>query len=226
MAGRAIIYSDGYSHPFAETSPILADLARGHGWSAAIEPSLDGVFARLEGDDLLIVNALRWSMTQHEKYAPDRDQWAVALPDAQMRRLDDHVRMGGSLLVMHTGTICWDNQPGWTAIMGGGWRWGVSHHPPLGPVRVELTAAGRARSDGPSRFEIVDEAYHELSPAADCEILATADAGEGAQPVAWLRRHGAGRVGVDALGHDGRSLRDPGHAALIGAMLSWLGEAG
>ena len=86
MAGRAIIYSDGYSHPFAETSPILADLARGHGWSAAIEPSLDGVFARLEGDDLLVVNALRWSMTQHEKYAPDRDQWAVALPDAQMRR--------------------------------------------------------------------------------------------------------------------------------------------
>ncbi|MBO9377047.1 hypothetical protein GG804_09725 [Sphingomonas histidinilytica] len=226
MAGRAIIYSDGYGHPFAETSPILADLGRSSGWNVTIEPSLDAVLARLAGDDLLIVNALRWSMTQHEKYAPDRAQWAVMLPDAQMQRLDDHVRLGGRLLVIHTGTICWDNQPGWPAIMGGGWQWGVSYHPPLGAVRVELTEAGRARSDGPSRFEIVDEAYHQLSPTADCEILAMADAGEGAQPVAWLRHHGRGRVGVDALGHDGRSLRDPGHAALIGAMLSWLGEEG
>nr|WP_053000079.1 ThuA domain-containing protein [Sphingomonas sp. Y57] len=222
--GQAIIYSDGYSHPFAETSPLLADLARGRGWSVAIEASLDAVLERLNVRDLLIVNALRWSMTQHEKYAADRPQWAVALPDAQMRRLDDHVRLGGTLLVMHTGTICWDNQPGWAAIMGGGWRWGVSHHPPLGTVRVALTGAGRAMSNGPAQFDIVDEAYHHLSPAADCEILATADAGEGPQPVAWIRRHGTGRVGVDALGHDGRSLRDPGHGALIGSMLGWLGE--
>ncbi|MFD2498630.1 hypothetical protein ACFSTI_06915 [Rhizorhabdus histidinilytica] len=120
MTGRAIIYSDGYGHPFAETSPILADLGRSSGWNVTIEPSLDAVLARLAGDDLLIVNALRWSMTQHEKYAPDRAQWAVMLPDAQMQRLDDHVRLGGRLLVMHTGTICWDNQPGWPAIMGAG----------------------------------------------------------------------------------------------------------
>lgn len=224
MAGTALIYSDGFGHPFAETSAILADMLRAQGWSAQVEGSIEVVLDRLEQIDLLVVNALRWSMTQHEKYAPHRDQWAFRLSSAQADRLDHFVRHGGRLLVMHTGTICWDSQPAWIRIMGGGWRWGISHHPPLGETSVRLTEAGRARSNGPSDFELIDEAYHHLSPSADCEILATAEGEEGPQPIAWIRRHGAGRVAVDALGHDGRSLRSPGHAVLIGAMLAWLGD--
>lgn len=220
---RAIVYSDGYNHPFADSGAALCDLARAGGWPVVPEDSIGAALANLTPSDLLIVNALRWSMTQHEKYAPDRDAWAFALPDRDMRRIEDHVASGGALLAMHTATICWDNQPGWPRLLGGGWQWGVSHHPPLGPIRVTLAAEGRERSAGPVDFDLIDEAYHHLSPASDCAILAEVDAGEGPQPVAWLRRHGAGRIGVDALGHDGRSLRAEGHAALIAAMLDWLG---
>lgn len=220
---RAIVYSDGYNHPFAESGAALCDLARDVGLAVTPVNSIGGALAELGPADLLIVNALRWSMTQNEKYAPDRAQWAFALPDEDMRRIENHVAAGGALLAMHTATICWDNQPGWPQLLGGGWQWGVSHHPPIGPIRVTLTAEGRDLSAGPVDFEIVDEAYHHLSPAPDCIILAEVDTGEGPQPVAWLRRHGAGRIGVDALGHDGRSLRAEGHAALVAAMLDWLG---
>lgn len=220
---RAIVYSDGYNHPFAESGAALCALACAAGWTVIAKDSIGSGLAELTPADLLIVNALRWSMTQHEKYAPDRDAWAFALPDGDMRRIEDHVASGGALLAVHTAVICWDNQPGWPKLLGGGWQWGVSHHPPLGPIRVTLTAEGRKRTAGAAEFEIADEAYHHLSPAADCTVLAEVDAGQGPQPVAWLRTVGSGRVGVDALGHDGASLRNQGHAALIAAMLDWLG---
>lgn len=222
MAGAAIIYSDGFGHPFAETSAALADVLRGHGWMPSIENDFDTALAGLDGAGLLIVNALRWSMTQHEKYAPHRDQWGFVPTAAQMERIDGFVKAGGGLLVYHTATICWDEHPVWRAVMGGGWTWGVSHHPPFGDVEVELTSEGRALSAGPARFSLLDEVYHHLDPAPDCRLLATAGSAEGPQPVAWLRRHGAGRVAVDALGHDRRSLDAPGHKALLDAMIAWL----
>jgi type 1 glutamine amidotransferase len=220
---RAIIYSGGFGHPFAETTPLIAALAEARGWVTETVGTIDEAAARLSPDvGLLIVNALSWTMTQHEKYAPFRDEWAYTLPDEHLAGMRDFVAAGGALLVMHTGTICWDNQPGWLDLMGGGWDWSRSHHPPLGEIAVALTEDGKGYSDGPDRFDLVDEAYHRLDPAPDCTVLAQADAGHGPVPVAWTRQVGQGRVAVDALGHDARSLTAPGHQALLGAMFDWL----
>ncbi|HEX8400794.1 MAG TPA: ThuA domain-containing protein [Allosphingosinicella sp.] len=220
----AILYSGGVGHPFAETTPVLAGYAQEGGWKTRIETRLEAMLVGLQTADLLIVNALYWSMTQDEKYAPLRDRWGVRLGDDQFARLDGFVAGGGRLLVIHTGTICWDTQPGWREIMGGGWEWGRSHHPPYGPVHVTLTEAGREISGGAPAFDLVDEAYHALSPAPDCTILATCDLGQGEQPLAWLRAYGQGQVAVDALGHDVASLTQPGHRALVRGQLDWLAD--
>jgi uncharacterized protein len=220
----ALIFSGGVGHPFGETSPVLAEYLEEAGWDARIETALADVIAGLPAADLLVVNALYWSMTQDEKYAPLRERWATYLGDEEIHAIDRFVRGGGALLVMHTGTICWDTQPLWREIMGGGWQWGRSHHPPYGPIRVKLTAAGERISDGEAEFELVDEAYHQLLPSPDCVVLAECDLGEGRQPVAWLREYGSGRVAVDALGHDVPSLTQPDHRALIAAQLNWLGN--
>lgn len=223
-AAAAILFSGGFAHPFEETSPILNEMMAEAGWCSRIENDLDQALESLPGAGLLAVNALYWSMTQHEKYAPHRAQWAFRLGDRQMDRLEAFVLGGGRLFVLHTGTICWDTQPRWHALMGGGWQWGVSGHPPLGAFEVALTDTGAALSDGPAHFTVEDEAYHRLAPEPDCRILATADLGEGPQPLAWLRNAGKGKVAVDALGHDGASLREPGHNGLIRAQLRWLAE--
>ncbi|BBE35651.1 ThuA domain-containing protein [Sphingosinicella microcystinivorans] len=218
----ALIYSGGYSHPFAETTSVLSGYAEMSGFALVVEEDIDAAIARLAEVDLLVVNALYWGMTQYERYAPHRERWAYVLPDTHMAALRNFVVRGGALLVMHTGTICWDTQPDWIRLMGGGWSWERSYHPPLGDAVVELTAEGRRYSNGPSHFALVDEVYHRLDPSTDCTVLANGDVGEGAQPVAWVRREGAGRVAVDALGHDARSLTAPGHAALIMGLLAWL----
>jgi type 1 glutamine amidotransferase len=168
----------------------------------------------LEDTDLLVVNALRWSMTQHEKYAPFRAVHAFRPQPGSMDRLVGWVRGGGRLLALHTAVICFDTEPGWLDLLGGGWRWGVSHHPPRGDLRIEPAAA--------PAFDLVDEAYHHMGLAADADVWASCALSEGRQPVVWTRHPGAGRVAVDTLGHDRPSLENPGHARLIGRLVDWL----
>lgn len=219
-APRLILYSDGYNHPFARSSEALAQIARGLGLSVSITADLADALTQLRaGRDVLAINALRWSMTQFERYAADRPHWAGSLSSEHLAAMANHVERGGGLLAMHTAVICWDNQPGWLDLLGGGWNWDRSYHPPLGAITVQPSPAFAAP------FETVDEVYHNLDPAADCEIVATADAGEGPQPVAWQRRRGSGRIVVDALGHDERSLGAAGHIAILEAMLNWLSNA-
>ena len=221
---RACILTGGFGHPFDETTPILQTRAETAGWEVECETDLDKLITRLPDIGLVVVNALWWTMTQHEKYAPHREQWACYASTAQIAALDRFVAGGGSLLVMHTGTICWDNQPLWHEIMGGGWKWALSHHPPLGEIAVDLTREGQAMVPGCSaHFTLIDEGYRHLSPSADCRILANVRGDEGPQPVVWVRHHGTGRVAVNALGHDARSLTDKNHAALLATLFHWLG---
>lgn len=226
MTGRrALIYSGGYAHQFAESSAALAKMLAAKGWTASIETNLDAVLERLGDVQLFGVNALRWTMSQHEKYASHRAEHSFAMDDRQLVAIDRFVANGGRLLALHTAVICWDNQPGWRALLGGGWDWDRSWHPPLGPVAVTPNPAGRAA--GLVDFRVIDESYHWLDPAPDCTVLAwatTGDRANGPQPVAWTRRHGAGRVAVDALGHDAASLEEPGHAALIAHLIRGLDD--
>ncbi len=223
MTKRALILSGGYSHPFSESSPALAGLLAAGGYYPSIEEDIDDAMAVLaDRPDLVAVNSLRWSMTQHEKYAADRAQYAYDLPDTHMEALADYVARGGRLFVLHVSTICFDTQPRWHEVMGGGWSWGRSHHPPMGRIEVKLTKEGAAITTGPACFELLDEAYHNLDPTPDCTIIATSEIEEGPQPVAWVRQYGEGRVAVDALGHDARSITASGHREMIAAQLAWL----
>ena len=223
MAGAALILSGGYAHPFEQSTAALAELIAAAGLAPRIVANVDEAIPQLaEKPALFAVNTLRWSMMQHEKYAPDRAEHAYALPDAYMAAIADYVAEGGTLFALHVSVISFDNQPGWRSLLGGGWQWGISHHPPMDEMTVQLTAAGAAISGGAERFRLVDEAYHRLDPAPDCDVLAHAASADGPQPLAWVRQYGAGRIAVNALGHDGGSIRAAGHSALILGQLHWL----
>lgn len=213
------LISGGYSHPFEETGAALKEIAQDCG---CLIDEYDSIADPLDltNIDMLIINGLWWSMTQDEKYAADRGAWAFELSDAQMDEIERFVQDGGSLYAVHTSVICFDTQPRWKALLGGGWTWGSSHHPPYGPIDVSITDTGRACDLGP--FSVNDEAYHALEPAADTAVLATSDTGDGAQPVAWLRKVGDGLVAVNALGHDAASIYTPGHKKLIEQQMYWL----
>jgi hypothetical protein len=225
-----LLITGGIYHDFDATAAAFA---------AALEPL--GVRTRITSDvesalrdlntgtcDLLTVDALRFTMTQHEKYAPLREQWAFEPSPWARESLAGYVREGGALLGLHTASICFDGWDEWPKILGAGWVWGRSSHPPVGAVRVERAVEGDSIVGQSPPFEVVDEVYRgmELFSHSRPLLHAKAESDTEFHPVMWTHRYGAGRVVYDALGHGPDSITEPTHLAILKRAVQWLIEPG
>lgn len=230
-----LIFSGGVGHPFADTSDMLAellaplgietDIAAPDRWEAAIAGHPG------PGVGMITFNALRWRMLA-ERYGAQREADAYLSTPTLRRFVDDHLEAGGGLLSIHTSCICFDDWSAWADILGAGWDWDRSFHPVLADgVEVQSLLDG-------STFTATDEVYHGLHVTdPDRHVVATATVpldsfilnppplgAEGlgdAQPVIWTRRHGTGRVVVDTLGHDHRSLGLHDHRRILLTAVQW-----
>jgi type 1 glutamine amidotransferase len=229
MSG-AVIYAGGIAHPFEQAAPALRTILEDVGFAARISFELDEVLGWLkaDADALLVVYALRWSMTQHEKYATHRAQWSLVLADTAREAITRHVGAGAGLLGVHTASICFDNWPEWRDVLGGAWRWGKSWHPALGPVQVRLDRT-HFLTRGLPDFSLNDEVYSDLDFAPGVEIAGHAEGQQdeasratGSQPALWTHRYGRGRVVCDSLGHDAASLGHPVHRRLLQRAALWI----
>lgn len=216
----ALVLSGGFGHPFGvTTNSILATLGGAIDVDIIYEPD------QLEDlhHDLLIVNALWWTMSD-DRYADRREEWSRSPSEAARLAVDRHVDDGGSVVAFHTAAICFDDWPGWRLVLGGAWDWNHSSHPPLdetAPVEVALTADHRIVS-GLQDFAVIDEVYGWLDISPDVEALATSNHGGVAHPVLWIRELASGaRVVYDALGHDLRSVAEPTHREMIRRSFEW-----
>jgi uncharacterized protein len=222
---RALVVTGGIFHDFADSGAVLADLLAGAGFDADHHHGTAAGLDRFAAGpcDLLVLNALAWSMTQHEKYAPYRAEFAYDIPEAVRGAIRAHLAGGGGVLGLHTAAICFDTWPEWGAILGAGWVWGRSHHPPPGTVALTLGAADLPITRGLNGFSVQDELYCAMDIAPDAQVLAhaTTPGVQGAQPVLTARDHGPGRVVYSALGHDAASFRLPGHQAMLTRAARW-----
>lgn len=227
MSVRAYLYTGGVSHPFAEAAAAIVGLLRHVGFETETSADLESLAPRVAGDagSLLVVHALRWTMTQHEKYAPEREAWAYS-PSAQTRvALQQHLENGGGLLGLHTASICFDDWPQWGRMLGGCWEWNRSWHPPLG--RVQLDFGGPSRlTHGLSPCTLQDEAYCNLrvEPASEVFGWVSADDGvtsTGRQAACWSARYGRGRSVYLSPGHDAASLQQAQFGRLIKRSALW-----
>ena len=220
----------GGPHPFASTTPLLVDLLADHGIATTVVTDPFEALARLGAAeagtgpqvDLVTVHALRWRMDK-ERYAAERAEHAVAVDDVDLAVLDRFVRAGGGLLALHTAVICFDGAATWRELCGATWDWERSSHPPLGPVPVTATAAGRAHevTGGVDAFTVEDEAYGFLDEADGLEPLLVADHGGRTHPLVWARTVGEGRVVTDLLGHGPPAFEHPIHRRVLARAASW-----
>ena len=223
---KNLIISGGIFHPFDESSNALTGILHEVGVESNVTDDVDaGIHALAGGSyDLLTINALRWGMMTADKYEPYRAEWAYRMPQSSRDTLMKFVEAGGALLGLHTASICFDDWQQWGSVLGGQWQWGISHHPPLGPVSVRPTENRHVVSNGIQAFEMIDEIYHDLKLQPDVVPLLEGGtaAGVDVQPLVWAREFGNGRVVYDALGHNAASVNQPQHRQLLQQAARWL----
>lgn len=225
---RAVVLSGGLMHDFPATTACLVGLLSDQGVTAEVHTDLDAGFAALPGAGLLVVNALRWTMTgpvTPERYRVLADTEGRQVSPAARDALADHLRGGGGVLGMHTAAICFDDWPEWGDLLGGSWVWGRSSHPTIGPEVEVRPSAGHPLVDGLDVFSLVDEVYGDLDLRSGTEGLlhAVQPGTDGPpQPLLWAREHGGGRVVYDALGHHPPSYEVPAHREVVRRAIRWV----
>lgn len=227
---RAEVLSGGLTHDFPATTACLVSALDEVGVETTVHTGTAGVetaFAALPGAALLVVNALRWTMTgpaTPERYRSRAAQEGASPSPAARDALSAHLAAGGGVLGMHTAALCFDDWPGWGDVLGAAWVWGESRHPPLGPP-VDVGVTGRhPLVDGLDDFTVVDEVYTAMDRRPGVGGLLSArppGTDDPPQPLLWAREHGGGRVVYDALGHHPPSYDVPEHREIVRRAIRW-----
>jgi hypothetical protein len=216
-----------HAHDFAANGEALVDLVNrcGHRTISVDHPDRAAEVLTRESAtiDAVLINGLWWRMNG-DAYDRWRSDHSYTTSEDWRRAITGFVAAGGGLLAMHTTPICFDDWPEWGDVVGGAWKWGVSSHPPLGPVEAQIVGDHPIVSGLPDRLTLIDEVYGGLDLGDDIDIFLEArrTPDDDLQPIGWVHTFGHGRVAYDGLGHNVASLTDPVHERLIAQSLSWV----
>lgn len=231
---RNLILVGGIYHPFEETGPALASILEGAGWKSEVCFDIETGLDRLAAGqfDQLTIACLRWSMTQHEKYAPFREQWAFSLSQRGRDSIRAYLAAGNGLLGIHGAPLSFDDWAEWSTLLGVGWKWGVSHHPPYAAAQVRMIDTHHPITAGLPPFDVSDEIYSALVVQPWMKPLFEAkhaDMNEW-RPVGFAGESDGARRAYCGLGHDAASLENRTHQQLIQRAAQWVmrdsGQAG
>lgn len=225
-SSRNLLLVGGVGHPFDETGPELARILEGVGWQSEVCFDIEGGLERLSrGEfDQLTVACLRWTMTQHEKYAPLREQWAFSLSSRGRDIVRTYLAHQNGLLGIHGAAISFDDWPEWGTLLGVSWRWGTSYHPPLAEATVRMTGVSHPITAGAQSFTVSDELYSALDVQPWMQPLFEArhTGTDEWRPVGFAGERDGARRAYWGLGHDLASLANPIHQQTIQRAARWL----
>lgn len=214
-----------HAHDFHSIGAALAELFQSHGHDVRVIDHPDLAPAELADHkaDALVVAGLWWDM-QGDAYDPWRDEHAYLTPQPTREALHQFVAGGGGLIALHTAPVCFGDWDGWGAIVGGAWNWGVSGHPPYGPVTATVIVDHPVVAGLAPEIALDDEIYGGMNLANGITPLAIArrTPDDTDQPVVWTHHFGDGRVVYDGFGHNVATIEHPDNAQILTQALDWV----
>ncbi len=194
----------GGSHPYEETTPILAAFLEAAGHSVTVsESAAELATDAVKSFDSIVLNTRRRPDDNNDFSVPQRDG------------LKSFVNSGGGLVSLH---ISPDSAPDWAEmkkLTGGGWVSGTSWHPPFGKMTVSVKNPDHALAAGVTEFETEDECYCglDIQPGIDVFLYGVVEDEE--KPLGWSTSYGSGKVANIALGHAAVSQSHPSFQKLV-----------
>jgi type 1 glutamine amidotransferase len=145
--------------------------------------------------------------------ATDDRAWLTPDLDAAFQ---NHLRLGGGLLVIHGGTSRYDKLPLMRHATGGAF---VSH-PPQCAVTLEPKPSHQL-SRGLEALTVRDEHYFMTFEGSEADVFLHSRSEHGIQPAGWTRSEGLGRVCVLTPGHNLEVWLHPEFQKLLSNALYW-----
>ncbi len=215
MTRKALIVWGGWAgHEPEEGAVIIAQMLREDGFDVVVENTTQAFTDPALDAFSLIVPIV--TMSTIEK--------------AEIDNLDAAIRSGVGLAGYHGGMgDSFRNEVKFQFMVGGQW---VAHPGNVIDYTVTITRPDDAVMAGIEDFAYHSEQYY-LHVDPNNEVLATTTfTGEHGDwiaghtiPVAWKRRHGAGRVFYSALGHKAHEFAVPQMATILRRGMTWAARA-
>lgn len=227
MSGRRVLVLTGRGrfedqwHDVAATSHALADILQAAGATVTVRSTFLNSLDDISNFDLVVLN-ISGPLPGFVAAGIDEptSEWT-----SWVRRLFTWVHDGGRVLALHQALLAAAEFPELEAIIGGKWVDGVSGHPPIGPMQMEINAeqSGHPALAGVDAVATFDERYCDLVLADGLTVLGFVRNDEGQQqPALCIRTTGQGRCIYYSLGHDLRSYESPSSQRLLVNLASWL----
>jgi predicted dehydrogenase len=135
----------------------------------------------------------------------------VAISEAVAARLDDFVRAGGGLVLLHGTLAAWSAQPAIAELAS--WRPGGPG--PVTELVLRMAKEHPLTESLPAELRLEDELYLSEGPPAADEVLVRASWRFTDQVVAYARNHGEGRFIHIGLGHTAAAYQQPDLQRLV-----------
>ncbi|WP_350347516.1 ThuA domain-containing protein [Agromyces sp. G08B096] len=208
-------------HPYADTSLVLAGIAREAGFDVEIVLGpLEGLASLDDDVRVVIVNA-----GDPDGPIPDGDpdpgDPSPELVSRAADGLDRALDRGVGVLAVHSAAATLRELPAYGEALGGRWVRDRSWHPEIGEAHVHIVG-NHAIADGLADFTVFDERYTDLPLTGVIEPIAEHEEAGIRHPLVWARELGRSRVVYSGLGHDLRSYESAAHRDLVHRALRWL----
>ncbi|MGA2069098.1 MAG: ThuA domain-containing protein [Thermoguttaceae bacterium] len=212
-AKRVVIVTgeDGSYHNWRETAPVLKALL-------AKDPRLEVTLVEdpkfLAGPGLKKYDVAVLHFKNFDPKSPG--------PAAQ-RNLDEFVRGGGGLVLVHFACGAFQEWPEFVQLAGRVWNPKLRPHDPYGKFRVEIADQEHPITRGMTPFDTSDELYTCLEGGVPIHVLATAvsKVDRKTYPMAFVLEPGKGRTFHCVLGHDVRAFAAAGVGDLYRRGTAW-----